>query len=363
MRTMGPFVPVDDGPGLLALVGGRGPGTARRHLRPAAARGQGPLQAAGGDGRRPLRELPARHHGALGPRSRRPAGRRSSTCASASSDRAGPTPRGPAWTGWASPSAGSSTSRATPTARRCGPASPCRTTSPVPSPPSRPWRALRRDAARGQAATGCATARSSTRRCTAPSCASSSGRWPGTTGSASCANARATGSRTRPPSTTTRRPTASSSASWPAPTPTSPACAPPWADPTWRSDPRFATLAERAARGDEINGIVAEWTSGLTAEEITARCVEHDVPIGTAYSAADIFADPHMARPRRPRRRRRSGHRPGAPAGTVPASGEQPDPGSHRGAPRLGEHNHEVWCDLVGLSDDELADLTARGVV
>ncbi len=59
-------------------------------------------------------------------------------------------------------------------------------------------------------------------------------------------------------------------------------------------DPRFATLAERAARGDEINGIVAEWTSGLTAEDITARCVEHDVPIGTAYSAADIFADPHM---------------------------------------------------------------------
>ncbi len=28
-----------------------------------------------------------------------------------------------------------------------------------------------------------------------------------------------------------------------------------------------------------------------------------------------------------------------------------------RGAPRLGEHNHEVWCDLVGLSEDELADL------
>jgi crotonobetainyl-CoA:carnitine CoA-transferase CaiB-like acyl-CoA transferase len=34
-----------------------------------------------------------------------------------------------------------------------------------------------------------------------------------------------------------------------------------------------------------------------------------------------------------------------------------------RGAPRLGEHNREVWCDLVGLSDDELADLESRGVV
>ena len=34
-----------------------------------------------------------------------------------------------------------------------------------------------------------------------------------------------------------------------------------------------------------------------------------------------------------------------------------------RGAPLLGEHNHEVWCDLVGLSDEELSDLVARGVV
>ena len=60
-------------------------------------------------------------------------------------------------------------------------------------------------------------------------------------------------------------------------------------------DPRFLTLAERASRSGEINGIVADWTSSLPAEEITARCVEHDVPVGTAYSAEDIFADPHMA--------------------------------------------------------------------
>jgi formyl-CoA transferase len=132
--------------------------------------------------------------------------------------------------------------------------------------------------------------------------------------------------------------------------------------PDLAEDARFATLAERASRGGEINGIVADWTASLPAEEITARCVEHDVPIGTAYSAADIFADPHMTArgdlvsvddpvigPVRQQ----------AP---FPRLTKHPTP-VPAGAPRLGEHNHEVWCGLVGLSDAELADLVARGVV
>ena len=132
--------------------------------------------------------------------------------------------------------------------------------------------------------------------------------------------------------------------------------------PDLAADPRFATLAERAARGDEINGIVAAWTASLTADEITVRCVEHDVPIGTAYSAADIFADPHMTA---------RGDLVSVDDPVIgPVRQQAPFPRlTHHptpvptGAPRLGEHNHEVWCGLVGLSDAELAELTARGVV
>ena len=65
--------------------------------------------------------------------------------------------------------------------------------------------------------------------------------------------------------------------------------------PDLLDDPAFDTLADRAARGDEINGIVAAWTRQRTAAEIEARCVADDVPVATAYTAADIFADPHMA--------------------------------------------------------------------
>src|SRR4029077_970068 len=62
--------------------------------------------------------------------------------------------------------------------------------------------------------------------------------------------------------------------------------------PELLDDARFTKLADRAAHGDTINGIVASWTAGLDAREIEARCVAHDVPVATAYTAADIFADP-----------------------------------------------------------------------
>ena len=127
-------------------------------------------------------------------------------------------------------------------------------------------------------------------------------------------------------------------------------------------DPRFDTLAHRADHGDEINGIVMSWTSSLMAGEITARCVQHDVPVGTAYSAADIFADPHIAE--RGDLVQIDDPVIGAVRQQAPFPRLAKNPGSlPSGAPRLGEHNKEVWCGVVGLSDAELEDLTARGVL
>jgi crotonobetainyl-CoA:carnitine CoA-transferase CaiB-like acyl-CoA transferase len=132
--------------------------------------------------------------------------------------------------------------------------------------------------------------------------------------------------------------------------------------PELADDPQWATLAQRAARSDEINDLVAAWTSTLTAAEVEIRCIAHEVPVATAYSPVDILADPHVAARgdlvtvddpvagphlQQAPTPRLDGHRPEAP----------------RPAPQLGEHNDEVWRDLVGLTAEELAGYRSDGVI
>src|SRR5581483_977969 len=126
-------------------------------------------------------------------------------------------------------------------------------------------------------------------------------------------------------------------------------------------DERFARLADRAARSDEINELVASWTRSLPAVDVEAACVAHDVPVATAYTAADIFADPHMqAR---------------GDLVTVddpvlgPVRQQAPFPRfvgepvvTPTGAPELGAHTRAVLHELLGLGDDELDRLEAEGI-
>jgi crotonobetainyl-CoA:carnitine CoA-transferase CaiB-like acyl-CoA transferase len=131
--------------------------------------------------------------------------------------------------------------------------------------------------------------------------------------------------------------------------------------PDLLDDARFTKLPDRAAHGDEINGIVTEWARAHSATEIEEACVACDVPVATAYTAADMFADAHFAArgdlvevddpvagPMR--------HQAPFPrfAGEAPAT--------PAGAPRLGEHTRAV-LGALGLSDAELDALQSAGMI
>jgi crotonobetainyl-CoA:carnitine CoA-transferase CaiB-like acyl-CoA transferase len=132
--------------------------------------------------------------------------------------------------------------------------------------------------------------------------------------------------------------------------------------PDLPTDPRFATLADRAKHADEINGIVAEWTASRAAAEVEEAAIAHGVPVAAAYTAADIAADAHMAArgdlvtvddpvvgPLRQQ----------AP---FPRFVGEPPP-VPAGSPRLGEHTREVLGSLLGLSDAEIDGLAADGII
>jgi crotonobetainyl-CoA:carnitine CoA-transferase CaiB-like acyl-CoA transferase len=126
-------------------------------------------------------------------------------------------------------------------------------------------------------------------------------------------------------------------------------------------DPRFARLVDRAERSDEINDLVADWTRSLSAVDVEAACVAHDVPVATAYTAVDIFADPHIAA------------RGDLVTVDDPVIGDvrqqAPFPRfvgtpveTPSGAPRLGEHTREVLSSLLALNDADLDRLAAENI-
>ena len=132
--------------------------------------------------------------------------------------------------------------------------------------------------------------------------------------------------------------------------------------PEWASDPRFASNPQRTAHADDVDAAVAGWFGEHTAKESQRILDAAGVPVSPIYSIADIFADPqYLARgdiihPEDP------------DIGPVPMPAIQPrfsrTPGEVRFVgPRLGEHNDQIYGELLGLDDDERARLHADGII
>ena len=127
-------------------------------------------------------------------------------------------------------------------------------------------------------------------------------------------------------------------------------------------DPRFQTLEARAANGDAINDVVAEWCKQRKLEDIERACVEQDVPVSGVYAVDEIVADPHV------HARQAVIEVEDPELGTVRQQAPVPRLDRTplrvaRGAPRLGEHTDEVLSTLLGMTADEIAGLRAEGVV
>ncbi|GAA4259741.1 CoA transferase [Dietzia aurantiaca] len=133
--------------------------------------------------------------------------------------------------------------------------------------------------------------------------------------------------------------------------------------PAWTGDSRFATLADRHANQDALDKCVAEWTSQRSAREAMELLQAAGVRAGAAQNAEDINEwDPQL---------RERGvffemdHPVIGPARFEgsPVTFGRTRQDNWRSGPLLGEDNHFVFGDILGLAPEEIADLESQGVI
>jgi crotonobetainyl-CoA:carnitine CoA-transferase CaiB-like acyl-CoA transferase len=128
------------------------------------------------------------------------------------------------------------------------------------------------------------------------------------------------------------------------------------------SDADFSDPQRRLARAREVDEVVAEWVATKTLSEAMSVFEAAEVAAAPVYDITDLVADEQLK------------HREvfvsidDAELGAmtvqapVPRFSSGPARVEHLG-PRLGEHNAEVYGELLGLSAGDIDDLHARGVV
>ena len=132
--------------------------------------------------------------------------------------------------------------------------------------------------------------------------------------------------------------------------------------PDMAADPAYYAPAGRAAHGDEIDKVVAEWVAQRTLNEAQRIFEANDCAVARVYDARALMADRHLvargtfqavADPDLGTVRVQ------APTARLSATPARID---HLG-PALGAHNDSVYRGLLGLDEDELAELRAHGTI
>lgn len=132
--------------------------------------------------------------------------------------------------------------------------------------------------------------------------------------------------------------------------------------PELGSDPRFSTIAQRVANREILLPLMTERTRTRSIDEWVAAMAAIDVPCGPINTMDRVFADPQVVA------RGAQLSLPHKGAGTVPsvASPMRFSESAIRyaaGPPLLGQHTHEVLRRVLGASESQIAEWTAKGII
>jgi crotonobetainyl-CoA:carnitine CoA-transferase CaiB-like acyl-CoA transferase len=133
--------------------------------------------------------------------------------------------------------------------------------------------------------------------------------------------------------------------------------------PAWADDERFSSAPSRKKHHDEIDRMISSWTESQDQMEAMHKLQAAGLTAAAVLNPKQVLFDPHL-------RERGFFERIDTVKGGVRPVPHQVgahfsafDLDSARRAPNLGEHNHEILRDILGLSDAEIASLEEKGVI
>jgi succinyl-CoA---D-citramalate CoA-transferase len=132
--------------------------------------------------------------------------------------------------------------------------------------------------------------------------------------------------------------------------------------PEWAEDERYATHNARGENQEELDSMISGWTKEHTVDEVLEVLKEAGVPASKVFTAQDMVEDPHYAA------RENVVTVQDPEIGPFPMQNVVPrlikTPGKVRWTgPALGQHNDEVYGEVLGLSEEEREALRERGVI
>lgn len=133
-------------------------------------------------------------------------------------------------------------------------------------------------------------------------------------------------------------------------------------NPDWARDGKFGSFEGRKENERELAEGIGAWTSDKKAGTLMEELQKRGVPAGVVQSAREMLADEHL---------KERGYyvyldhpETGRAAYDGPPFKLSRTPGRLRSpAPLLGQHTEQVCKEILGLSDEEIADLLVAGVL
>jgi crotonobetainyl-CoA:carnitine CoA-transferase CaiB-like acyl-CoA transferase len=132
--------------------------------------------------------------------------------------------------------------------------------------------------------------------------------------------------------------------------------------PDLTGDPRFADSLARYHNQEELDTIVSAWSVRHTDYEAMHLLQEKGIPASAVLSNSQMVRDTHL------RERGFSVEDDHPETGKRIMAGfswhlsRTPTRGI-RHAPLMGEHNKEIFCGLLGMTEDEVSDLENRKII